>query len=96
MRHGYYAGSDGCVTMHDLGHRRSLANAKIWKDEVLAVCGPIPVVSIGMKTDLGPHNDHIQGVTNFLASSRHGEGLWEPLLYLARQVTGIADLERSE
>ena len=52
VRANYLKGSHAALILFDLTQKTTLAHVQQWIDEVLGVCGKIPIVIIGNKSDL--------------------------------------------
>lgn len=52
LRDGYYIRGDCAIVAFDLGSRRTLRNVYTWVRDVRRICPGIPIVLVGMKSDL--------------------------------------------
>nr|QBK90333.1 MAG: Ras-related GTPase [Pithovirus LCPAC103] len=101
----YYSGADGAIIMFALDSSSSFAKVKKFYRDLLAY-GAIPVVICGNKLDLSDRTiqltDSIERerttrdgvpVINYGISVKHDQNLHQPLLWLARKLTGFHDLQ---
>ena len=99
----YYSSADGAIIMFALDSESSLVKVKQFYRDLLAH-GTIPIAICGNKLDLSATiqlTDSIERerttrdgapVINYGISVKHNQNLHQPLLWLARKLTGFHDL----
>jgi GTP-binding nuclear protein Ran len=89
LRDGYYIKSDACIGVMD----NSKISRKILKQHIInfkRICPNVPVVKILNKCELNTDNS----LKNIIyVSAKYNLNLEKPFLQIARQLTGIPDLQ---
>lgn len=94
LRSGYYVQSDCAIVMFDLTGKLSYENSKKWYSDIRNVCGNIPVVLVGSKSDISdikvqPDDielDRANGEMYFSISSKSNYNFEKPFIALARKL----------
>lgn len=89
--------ADACIVMFDLTNQISYDRAIFWTDNILVRNYKLQVILCGNKLDLLSPNVYrpsllCSGVKYYEISVKDNFGVREPMLNLARQLTGINDL----
>jgi GTP-binding nuclear protein Ran len=103
LRDGYYVFSDGAILMFDVTNSQSYKHVEKWYNDVTQVkgCEYIPIVLCGNKVDVRDRQvkpKQIQfhrekGLKYFDLSAKSNYNFEKPFLYMARELTGHADLQ---
>lgn len=99
VRTSFYRGAHAAALVYDLSHPETLANLKMWHNEITSVCPDIQLVVVGNKIDLADTKDDPKAMeyaesikANFLlTSAESGEGvcfLFETLARISMRLTG--------
>ena len=92
----YYINSHGCIIMHDVIHSK---NINYWVNSYKNIQPNNPVVIIGNKIDRIDNDDidnidKIDNIDNkFYISCKEEKGLYDPILYLLKQLTNKDDIK---
>lgn len=103
MRDGYYMEADACIIMYDVTSQISFRNTFKWLEDFRKVPrnGKVPVVLCANKVDIKGRRVSALGGRTFAEagnmgyveiSAKSNYNFEKPFLYLARQLTGHADL----
>jgi len=101
-RDEYYPGADGAVIVFDGTSRITYKNVRQWYHDILRLCGDIPVVLCGNKSDLKriwTVLDHEitypqkKGMDYYEISVKSKENIDKPFLSLARELLNSPSLE---
>ena len=105
LRDGYYILGQGAIVMFDVTKKSTYNNAEKWHEDVVRVCGNIPIILCGNKNDAShPHqvkskdiNFHRKvGCTYYDLSVKSNYNFEKPFLALARALTKREDLRFTE
>jgi GTP-binding nuclear protein Ran len=94
LRDGYYIQADAAIVFFDVTQRVTHRNTGTWKRDFSRVCPDAPIVMCGNKRDLfkerkvGGNNEYID------LSVKSNYNFDQPLIVLARILTGLEDLDR--
>ncbi len=92
LREGYYIYGKAAIVMFSFDSKLTFKNVPRWKEDVIKVCGDIPIVVVGNKNDLEKKkvtSVGVDGVDVLKISVKTGEGDGEgPFLRLARHFLG--------
>ena len=98
----YFIGATACIAMFEHGSAPALATLKKWIGEYTRVAPATPIAICKTKSDLmgAPNHSGINKLRGKLAaantfceiSTRNQENCNEPFLWIAREITGHADL----
>ena len=100
---GYFIGSNACVAMFDCESELTIQNLKKWIGDYIRIAGvATPIAICRTKTDLRAPNYSAQTLNKLLSnllkntfceiSAKNQEDCSEPFLWIAREITGKADL----
>ena len=102
LRDGYYIASDAAIIMFDLTSRISFNNLNKWLKDLNRVCGSIPIIIVGSKSDLVDIKVRGEQISAFLAkhnlhytqiSSKALFNIQTPFIYLLKQLSGDDNIQ---
>src|SRR3989338_7066712 len=109
LRDGYYIGANAGILMFDVTQRSSYKDCRNWYRDLDRVVGPlktkkVPVVIVANKTEgqnrrvqSKSENFHrLRNISTFDISVKTGYCLWQPLLFLARELMQNPTLELAD
>jgi GTP-binding nuclear protein Ran len=93
---GYYVQAQCAIIMYDLTNSLSCEHVIEWLHSIEQVCGPIPIVLCGNKSDLGERKGLLtlsrENIQSFVISSKNNSDFELPFLWLARRLASLPDL----
>jgi GTP-binding nuclear protein Ran len=100
IKEDYYIGANGALLVFDLTSKLSYRNISDWDASIQRICEGIPTVVVGTKSDIAGRKLHASDITfphtrgyhYAETSAKNITNVKEPLLLLARQLTGKPDL----
>jgi len=100
LRDGYYIGGQAAIIMFDVTARVTYKSVPHWHKDLVRVCENIPIVLVGNKVDckdrkVKPKDIFFHRKKNlqyYDISAKSNYNFEKPFLYVARKVTGTADL----
>jgi GTP-binding nuclear protein Ran len=100
LRDGYYIGGQAAIIMFDVTARVTYKSVPHWHKDLVRVCETIPIVLVGNKVDckdrkVKPKDIFFHRKKNlqyYDISAKSNYNFEKPFLYIARKVTGTADL----
>jgi GTP-binding nuclear protein Ran len=101
LRDGYYIGGQCAVIMFDVTSRITYKNVPNWHKDLIRVCENIPIVLCGNKVDVKDRKVKAKAITfhrknnmqYYDISARSNYNFEKPFLWLARKLSGDANLE---
>lgn len=105
LRDGYYIMGKACMVFYSLDEPLSQYNALNWARSVKKVCGDIPFVFVGAKSDMNQvhipcDTSEFNNAPSFAVSAKSYSNMEDPFLYLANcllpEVVELADWEESD
>lgn len=101
LRDGYYIGGQCAIIMFDVTSRITYKNVPNWHKDLIRVCENIPIVLCGNKVDVKDRKVKAKSITfhrknnmqYYDISARSNYNFEKPFLWLARKLSGDANLE---
>ncbi|KAJ1783121.1 GTP-binding nuclear protein gsp1/Ran [Coemansia sp. RSA 2167] len=101
LRDGYYIQGQCAIIMFDVTSRITYKNVPNWHRDLVRVCDNVPIVLCGNKVDIKERKVKAKTITfhrkknlqYYDISAKSYYNFENPLLWLARKLTGEADLE---
>merc|ERR1719481_1697272 len=93
LRDGYYIQGQCAIIMFDVTSRVTYKNVPNWHRDLVRVCENIPIVLTGNKDDIKDRKKNLQ---YYDISAKSNYNFEKPFLWLARKLTGEAELEFME
>lgn len=102
LRDGYYTEAKGAILFFDVGAKITYRNLSQWRDDLLRVTGPVPLVVCGNKVDLKDRAVHPAEITvhrkwpdtvYYDVSAKSNYNYEKPFLSLLRRLMSEPDLE---
>ncbi|KAJ2354297.1 GTP-binding nuclear protein gsp1/Ran [Coemansia erecta] len=101
LRDGYYIQGQCAIIMFDVTSRITYKNVPNWHRDLVRVCENIPIVLCGNKVDIKERKVKAKTITfhrkknlqYYDISAKSNYNFEKPFLWLARKLTGEADLE---
>lgn len=101
LRDGYYIGGKAAIIIFDVTARITYKNVPHWYKDLIRVCEQMPIVLCGNKVDckdrkVKPKDIHFHRKKNLQYYDISAKSNWnfeKPFLYIARKLTGRADLK---
>lgn len=103
LRDALYIKGECAIIMFDVMNLRSYKSVKMWYKDVVRACGEIPMVLVGNKVDVPQRKVLPSQITSlrrrlplqyYDIAVKSNVKTSEPLLWLAKTLTGIADMRR--
>ncbi|KAJ1758840.1 GTP-binding nuclear protein gsp1/Ran [Coemansia sp. RSA 1807] len=101
LRDGYYIQGQCAIIMFDVTSRITYKNVPNWHRDLVRVCDNVPIVLCGNKVDIKERKVKAKTITfhrkknlqYYDISAKSNYNFEKPFLWLARKLTGEADLE---
>jgi GTP-binding nuclear protein Ran len=100
LRDGYYIQGQCAILMFDVTSRVTYKNVNNWHRDLVRVCENIPIVLVGNKVDIKDRRVKAKNITfhrkkalqYYDVSAKSNYNYEKPFLWLARKLTGVANL----